>query len=186
MRLVPRSIEGAFVIEGEPHWDARGSFARAFCAETFAARGLDARVAQTSVSRTSRRGTIRGMHLQRAPHEEAKLVRCLGGEVWDVLLDLREGSPTFGRWEAVVLDAARERAVYIPPGVAHGFQALTDDAILYYQMSVPHAPEAAWGVRYDDPEFGIDWPIAKAILSPKDRELPRYRELFPVPVARVA
>ncbi len=175
MRFRELSIPGAFVVEGDPRRDGRGSFARAFCAREFAERGLDVRVSQCSVSRTAQKATIRGMHYQRPPHEEAKLVRCLAGKVWDVILDLREGSPAFGRWEGIMLSEDADRAMYIPPGVAHGFQTMTEDVVLYYQMSAPHALEASAGVRWDDPYFGISWPIPNPVLSPRDRELPLYR-----------
>jgi dTDP-4-dehydrorhamnose 3,5-epimerase len=181
MKFTPQSIPGAFVVEGVGHSDERGTFSRAFCGQLFEAQGLDPRVAQTSVSRTHRRGTIRGMHWQAAPFEEAKLVRCLAGEVWDVMLDLRPTSPLFGCWQAVLLQAHGERAVYIPAGVAHGFQTQTPDVILYYQMSVPFAPEASRGVRFDDPDLAIAWPLPEPLVSPKDRALPLWRELQRTP-----
>lgn len=174
MRFRELSIPGAFVIEGDPRRDNRGSFARTFCAREFRERGLDVRVAQCNVSRTANKGTIRGMHFQRAPHEEAKLIRCLKGKVWDVLLDLREDSSGFGRWEAIVLHEDSDRAMYVPAGVAHGFQTMSDEVLLHYQMSLPYAPEASTGVRWDDPYFGISWPLPNATISAKDRNFPLY------------
>lgn len=163
-------IGGAFVVELEPHRDHRGFFARTFDAEEFARRGLDARVAQTSISFNERRGTLRGMHYQIAPHEETKLVRCTRGAILDVIADVRDGSPTRGRWFAAELTSENRRMLYIPRGVAHGFQTLVDGAEVQYQISEPHHPESARGFRWDDPTFAIRWPIAEKVLSDADRE----------------
>jgi dTDP-4-dehydrorhamnose 3,5-epimerase len=162
-------IGGAFVIETEPVEDDRGSFARTFCQEEFRRHGLDPCVAQCGISVNARRGTLRGMHLQAPPHSEAKLVRCARGAIHDVILDLRVGSPTFRRWFAVELTPTGGRLVYVPAGLAHGFQTLEPDTDVSYQMSQPYVPEAATGVRWDDPAFGIQWPLDVSAISDDDR-----------------
>jgi dTDP-4-dehydrorhamnose 3,5-epimerase len=169
MIFEPAPIEGAFVIATEPVEDERGFFARTFCQEEFRSRGLEACVAQCGVSFSARRGTLRGMHLQAPPHAEVKLVRCSRGAIYDVILDLRDGSPTFARWWAVELTPASGRLLYVPEGVAHGFQTLEPDTEVSYQMSRAHVPEAATGVRWDDPAFGIDWPLEVTAISAGDR-----------------
>lgn len=171
-------IDGAFVVESPGHEDERGTFCRAFCADEFTAHGLDPSILQASVSRTTRRGTIRGLHFQAAPHAEAKLVRCLAGEVWDVMVDLRPSSPSFGRWHAETLSQHSERAVYLPPGLAHGFQCLTANVVLYYQMNARYVPQAARGLRFDDPTLSIPWPVSNPLVSAKDRAHPSFSELF--------
>lgn len=168
MKLEAAALAGVFLARLEPVPDARGFYARSFCADEFRAAGLDPRVAQAGLSHTLRRGTLRGLHFQETPYAEAKLVRCVRGEVYDVALDLRPRSPSFGKWMAVELTARNRDALYLPEGVAHGFQALADDVELYYQMSMPYHPEAARGVRWNDPAFGIAWPIADPILSERD------------------
>jgi dTDP-4-dehydrorhamnose 3,5-epimerase len=178
MRLVPTPLEGLFLVELEPLRDVRGLFARSFCAETFAAHGLDGRVAQCNVSCNAKRGTLRGLHWQAAPFEEAKLVRCVRGAIWDVAVDLRAGSATRGRWFGVELDAKERRALYLPPGFAHGFQTLTDDTELLYQMSVPYRPEAARGLRWSDPTVAVRWPLPDPLVSERDQALPTWGALF--------
>jgi dTDP-4-dehydrorhamnose 3,5-epimerase len=163
-------IGGAFVIELEAHRDVRGVFARTFDAEDFASRGLEARIAQTSISFNERRGTLRGMHYQAAPHEETKLVRCTRGAILDVIADVREGSPSRGTWFATELTFENRRMLYIPRGVAHGFQTLVDGAEVEYMISESHHPESARRFRWDDPAFAIAWPIADPIVSDADRE----------------
>jgi dTDP-4-dehydrorhamnose 3,5-epimerase len=170
MKIRATPIPGAFVVEAEPHTDERGFFARTFCRDTFVAAGLDVCNVQSSMSWNDKRGTLRGMHWQRAPHEEAKLVSCARGAIHDVLLDLREGSPTWGRWAAFELSAKRPESLYVPRGVAHGFQTLEDDTLVLYQMSTPYVAECSVGVRFDDPAFAIRWPIASPIVSTRDRE----------------
>jgi dTDP-4-dehydrorhamnose 3,5-epimerase len=174
MLFVETGLPGAFVIEPERLEDARGFFARTFCAREFAARGLDPRLAQCSVSFNKRRGTLRGMHYQVLPHAEAKLVRCTAGSIHDVIVDLRPSSPAFKHHASVVLSAENRRALYVPEGVAHGFQTLEDDTEVFYQISEFHAPEAARCVRWNDPAFGIAWPIADPILSDRDRTAPDF------------
>lgn len=175
MRFSPLCLPGAFLIEIEPASDERGFFARAWCEEEIAAHGLDTRIAQCSISYNQRRGTLRGMHYQTAPREEAKVVRCTQGVVYDVLLDLRPDSPTYCKWAAEELSARNRRAVYIPPGVAHGFQTLSDEAELFYQISQPYDGSLARGVRWDDSTFDIAWPEPVSSLSDRDRQYPDYR-----------
>lgn len=171
------TIPGAFVIDIEPIADERGFFARAWCAREFEAHGLNPRLVQANVSYNRRRKTLRGMHLQRAPDEEAKLVRCTRGALYDVILDLRPDSPAFGRWVAYELSADNRRMLYIPEGCAHGFQTLADDTEVFYQHSAFYAPESATGVAWNDPAFGIEWPFPDdPILSPKDAAWPPFSE----------
>ncbi|HZM00578.1 MAG TPA: dTDP-4-dehydrorhamnose 3,5-epimerase family protein [Planctomycetota bacterium] len=172
MRFVPLEIPGAFLVKRLPSRDERGSFARSFCAAEFAAHGLDPRVAQCSFSHNPRRGTLRGMHYQEAPHEEAKLVCCLRGGLHDVIVDLRPGSPALRRWVAVPLSADDDRSLYVPPGCAHGFLTLQDDTLVLYQMSTPYVPGVARGVRWDDPALGIDWPARPSLVSKADSAYP--------------
>lgn len=172
MRYTETALGGAFLVELEPRSDERGMFARTFCAEEFAAHGLEPVAAQCNLSRNRALGTLRGLHYQVAPHGEAKLVRCTRGALWDVIVDLRAGSPSRGRFVAVELDAASGRALYVPRGCAHGFQTLVDDTEVFYQMSTPYRPEAARGVRFDDPALAIPWPIEAPLVSERDRALP--------------
>jgi dTDP-4-dehydrorhamnose 3,5-epimerase len=165
-------IADAFVIVPELVEDARGAFARTFCREEFQRQGLEPLVSQCNVSVNTRRGTLRGLHYQAAPHEECKLVRCTTGAIFDVIVDLRPSSPTHRRWFGVELSATNRRALYIPRGCAHGFQSLTDGSEVLYQMSYRHHPEAARGVRWDDPAIGVTWPIAEPILNDRDRSYP--------------
>jgi dTDP-4-dehydrorhamnose 3,5-epimerase len=165
-------LSGAFVIELEPSHDERGFFARTFCEREFRAHGLDPCVAQCNVSYNRRRGTLRGLHLQRAPHEEDRVVRCTAGAIYDVIVDVREGSSTRGRWLAVTLSASERNQLYVPKGFAHGFLTLEDDVEVAYQMSVPYAQESAGGYRYDDPAFAIEWPFEPTVVSQRDLELP--------------
>jgi dTDP-4-dehydrorhamnose 3,5-epimerase len=175
VRFVETALAGVVVVELEEHVDERGSFARTWCREEMAAAGLSSELAQCSLSRNRRAGTLRGLHFQRAPHEEAKLVRCTRGAIFDVAVDLRGGSPTRGRWVGIQLDPDNGRALYVPEGCAHGFQTLLDDTDVAYMISVPYAPDAADGVRWDDPVLAIDWPNAvDRTISERDRGLPGY------------
>ena len=176
MKFTETKIPGVFVIELERHEDNRGWFARAWCREEFAAHGLPTDLAQTNLSHNAQRGTVRGMHLQTAPHAEAKLIRCVTGAVHDVVLDLRSESATFKQSFATELSADNGRAVFLPKGIAHGFQTLTDDATLFYQMSAPYASGSARGVRWDDAAFQIEWPIAEAIVCERDAAFPDFTE----------
>lgn len=172
MIFKPTEIAGVLVIEPEPHADGRGHFARTFCTEEFAGRGLPTAFAQCSTSYNRRRGTLRGLHFQAAPFAEAKLIRCTRGRVFDVAVDLRPGSTTYRRWTAVELDAEGGRQVFIPEGCAHGFQTLADDSELFYQITAPYRPEAVRGLRWDDPALAIAWPAIPPILSDRDAALP--------------
>jgi len=174
LKFVELDLPGAYRIELEPHADERGAFARTFCAREFAARGLATELVQTSLSLNTRRGTLRGLHWQAAPHGEAKLVRCVRGRIHDVLVDMRSESPTFRRWVAVELTADRRDAVYVPEGIAHGFLTLDDDCEVHYAMSSFYAPEAARGARYDDPAFGIVWPAPVEVISERDLAWPPF------------
>ncbi len=172
-------VPGAFVVEPEPAVDDRGFFARTWCRETFAAHGLAADLDQCSVSYNQRRHTLRGLHVQAAPHAEAKLVRCTQGRIFDVVVDLRPDSPACGRWDAAELDAQAHCALYVPPGCAHGFLTLEDDTVVFYQIAGVHMPEAARGVRWDDPDLAIAWPAAPAAISERDRALPAFADVIP-------
>lgn len=183
MIFTPAPLPGVWVLEPERREDERGFFARTFCREEFAARGLATEVAQASTSFNRRRGTVRGMHYQIAPDAEAKLVRCTRGAAFDAVVDLRAGSPARGRHFALVLTAAAGNQLYVPPGVAHGFQTLEDDTEIHYQMSVPYAPASVRGFRYDDPQVAIPWPEAVTVVSARDLALPPYAECAPPGVA---
>ena len=175
MRFRPTKLEGAYVLELERSEDERGFFARTWCRDELAAHGLTTDVAQCSVSRNALAGTLRGLHFQTAPHEEVKLVRCTRGVIFDVIVDLRPGSRSHGDWYGLELDAERGNALYIPKGFAHGFQTLADDSEVFYMMSDPYVPEAARGVRWDDPAFGIDWPAAESrVISERDLAWPDH------------
>ena len=174
MTFAETAVVGAWVVEPERLSDERGFFARTWDAEIFAERGLDARLAQCSVSYNARRGTLRGMHYQAAPHEEAKLVRCTRGSIFDVAVDLRPGSKTFRRWFGVELSADYRLAVYVPEGCAHGFLTLSDDSEVAYQISEFWAPDAGRGVRFDDPAFSIEWPEEVVVVADRDRTYPDF------------
>jgi dTDP-4-dehydrorhamnose 3,5-epimerase len=166
------SVSGVLIVEPEPSIDERGLFARTFCAGELAQHGISMQITQASTSYNERRGTLRGMHLQRAPHEEAKIVRCTRGVVFDVAVDLRADSATFLRWAAVELSAETRRELFVPTGCAHGFLTLEDATELEYLISVPYAPKSAAGVRWDDPAIGIDWPFAPKVMGDRDRSFP--------------
>jgi dTDP-4-dehydrorhamnose 3,5-epimerase len=172
LKFLPTSLAGAFVVELEPIEDERGFFARSFCQNEFRSHGLDPAIAQCNVSLNRRRGTLRGLHYQAPPHEEAKLVRCTRGAICDVIVDLRHGSATRGQWFAVELSADNHRALYVPRGFAHGFQTLADDSEVLYQMSEFYRPGSERGIRWDDPAIGIQWPIADPVVSARDRAYP--------------
>jgi dTDP-4-dehydrorhamnose 3,5-epimerase len=168
MIFTETNLRGAFVIDLERLEDERGFFARTWCEREFAARGLSTRLAQCNISYNFRRGTLRGMHYQTAPHEEEKLVSCPRGAAYDVIVDLRPDSPTRLRWFAVELTAENRRMVYVPEGFAHGFQTLQDDTEVFYLISEFHAPESARGIRWDDPALKIEWPVETAVVSTSD------------------
>jgi dTDP-4-dehydrorhamnose 3,5-epimerase len=167
--LTETPLAGAFLMDIERHEDERGFFARTFCGDELRTRGLEPDVAQCSVSYNVARGTLRGLHYQDPPHEEVKIVRCTRGAIWDVIVDLRRHSTTYRRWTGIDLTADNRRALYIPRGLAHGFITLCDDAEVFYMMGNPYVAGAARGIRWDDPAFAIDWPIAPAVMSDRDR-----------------
>lgn len=177
MRFHPLAIAGAYRIEIEPHADERGFFARTFCADAFARHRLAADFVQRSISVNRRRGILRGLHFQAPPHEEVKIVRCTAGAIYDVIVDLRRDSATFARWHAEELTAENRAMLYVPAGCAHGFQALADDSEVYYEITPRYVAEAARGVRWDDPDLAIAWPVAPATLSARDRALPTLSAL---------
>lgn len=172
MRFSLTNLDGAVLIEPEPIFDERGSFTRTFCEDAFGERGLETSFPQHSTSYNRAAGTLRGLHYQREPHGEAKVVHCLRGAVWDVIVDLRLESPSYGRWQGFELSAVNCRRLYIPRGFGHGFQSLTADAEMGYLISVRYEPSAAAGVRFDDPALMIDWPLPVSVISDKDAAWP--------------
>jgi dTDP-4-dehydrorhamnose 3,5-epimerase len=176
MEFVPTSIAGTFEIRHDVRSDARGRFRRQYCEREFASAGLSIRWVQVNHSVTLGKGSVRGMHFQRPPQAEAKLVSCPVGRAFDVVVDLRKGSQTYLQWAAVVID--QTTSCYIPEGCAHGFQALTEEVHLIYQHSAYYAPELEGGVRFDDPVIGIDWPLPVGRASERDRSFPLIGEDF--------
>jgi dTDP-4-dehydrorhamnose 3,5-epimerase len=175
MIFIPTPLEDAFLIDVERHADERGFLARTFCAREFAQHGLPMRIAQSSTIHSARRHTLRGLHYQEAPHSEIKLVRCTRGSIFLVMVDLRPSSPTRNEWLGVELSARSERLAYVPEGFAQGYQTLEDDTEVLYHMSHHYVPEAARGVRWNDPVFGIDWPAPEEpILSERDQTWPEH------------
>ncbi len=169
MQITDTRIDKAYVIISEPVEDLRGDFSRVFCAKEFAERGMAVNFVQSNISHNHRRGTIRGMHRQTKPYEEAKLVRCLSGSVFDVVLDLREDSRTFGKWYGVRLSSDNNKALYVPEGCAHGYQTLEEKSAVLYTVSQYYHPQNESGIKWDDPRFGIQWPVQDTIiLSEKD------------------
>lgn len=168
MKFQKLPIEGAFLIQIEPIEDERGFFARAFCRNEFEKIGLHTEFVQSNISFNKKKGTLRGMHYQAAPYEEVKLIRCISGSIYDAFIDLRPDSPTYKKWAAVHLSAAEDRMLYLPKGVAHGFQTLEENVKLLYQVSAPFNLEASRGVRWD--RFGIEWPLEISVISKKDQE----------------
>ena len=175
MNFTETKIAGVFIVEPEGFKDHRGFFAPAFSSREFEEHGMAAQFVETNISYSLRRGTIRGMHYQAAPHGQAKLVRCTRGSVYDVAVDIRPDSPTYGQWVGVELTAENRRMIYIPGDCAHGFQTLEDDSEVFYMVSSPYAPGAARGFRWDDPAFRIEWPeTGERILVERDRTYPDY------------
>jgi dTDP-4-dehydrorhamnose 3,5-epimerase len=177
MKFTETRLEGAFVVELEKREDHRGFFARAFCKEEFEAHGLNGTVVQANVSGSHVRGTLRGMHFQRHPHEEVKMIRCTRGAVYDVIIDLRQESPTYTQWLGVELSRANGKLLYVPEGFAHGYLTLEDDSEVLYLVTQFYAPGSESGVRYDDPAFGVEWPAGVPIeaMTDKDRSWPDYQ-----------
>jgi dTDP-4-dehydrorhamnose 3,5-epimerase len=170
MKFTESSLKGAFVVDVEPHADDRGLFARAWCAKEFTAQGLNPRIVQANLSYNRSRGTVRGLHYQVAPYEEAKLVRCVRGAIYDVIVDLRPDSPTYLQWAGIELTADNRRMLYVPEGFAHGFQTLEDDSDVFYQVTQYYTPGFERGIRWDDAMFKIAWPdVPHRVISDKDR-----------------
>lgn len=174
MIFTPTPLPGALIIDPERQEDVRGFFVTTWCAREFEAHGLNPRLAQCSVSFNKRKGTLRGMHYQSAPHQEAKLVRCTMGAIHDVIIDLRETSPTYKQSVAVALTAENRKMLYVPEGCAHGFQTLAADTEVFYQISEFYSPDHSRGVRWDDPAFAIAWPPDDRIIIDRDRSYPDF------------
>ncbi|MEC0133031.1 MULTISPECIES: dTDP-4-dehydrorhamnose 3,5-epimerase [Paenibacillus] len=174
MKFLETPLKGAYLIEIEPHQDERGFFARTFCKEEFIKHDLKDDFLQCNVSFNHRRGTVRGMHYQVKPFEETKLIRCTRGAIYDVIIDLCQTSDTYLRWYAIELNENNGRMLYVPEGFAHGFQTLEDNTEVFYQMSEFYHPDCATGVRWDDPTFGIRWPLTNYIMNDKDRNYPNW------------
>jgi dTDP-4-dehydrorhamnose 3,5-epimerase len=168
MKFTATALKGAYIVDIEATRDERGLFARTFCAEEFRAYGLSAAELQCSVSYNLNKGTLRGMHYQAAPHEEDKLIRCTAGAVFDVIVDIRTGSPSYGRWFGTELTAANRRGLLAPKGFAHGFLTLADASEVLYMISTPYAPDFARGFRWDDPSIAIAWPMKPVVISARD------------------
>jgi dTDP-4-dehydrorhamnose 3,5-epimerase len=168
------ALQGAFIVEIEKREDERGFFARSWCQREYEARGFNSRVMQCNISFNFKRGTLRGLHYQCAPHEEAKLIRCTSGSIYDVIIDLRPKSPTFKQHASVVLEAAQHLMLFVPEGFAHGFETLEDQTEVFYQMSEFYVPEAGRGIRWNDPAFGIEWPSPPSVISERDLSYPDF------------
>jgi dTDP-4-dehydrorhamnose 3,5-epimerase len=169
MRFIATTFSDAWLLEPEPIRDERGYFARTFCMREFAERGLETKFVQHSRSYSAKKGTLRGMHYQTPPHAEVKVVSCVAGAIYDVIVDLRPGSPTYRKWQGFELSAENGRQLYVPAGFAHGFQTLTDGAELNYLISAFYEPRASTGVSYDDPTIAIRWPLPVSVISERDR-----------------
>lgn len=177
MTLTPTAIPDCFVVDAPRHEDARGHFQRAWDRDAFAAAGLGGDWVQSSLSHNHARHTLRGMHFQAAPHAEGKLVRCVHGALWDVCVDLRPASPTFRRWHGEPLSAANGRALYVPPGCAHGFLTREPETTILYYMGSRFVPGADRGIRWDDPELAIPWPAPPAVISERDATYPLFADV---------
>ena len=174
MQFHPTTLRDAWLIQLDPVRDNRGFFTRTFCVEEFAARGLETNYPQHSISYSARRGTLRGMHYQCAPHSEVKLLRCVKGAIFDVIVDIRPDSPSYLKWQRFELSSGNNHQLYIPKGFAHGFQTLSDDVEVNYLISTPFEPQSTRGIRYNDPAFGILWPLPVTEISEKDLHWPNF------------
>ena len=174
MRFSETGFKGAFLIAPELAEDDRGFFARTFCQREFSAQGLNTSLVQCNISFNLKKGTLRGLHYQEAPHEETKLVRCTLGAIYDVIVDIRRDSPTFGQWWGVELSASNRLMLYVPEGFAHGFQTFEDNSEVFYQMSSFYAPERARGIRWNDPKLAIRWPHDVTAISDRDNHYPDF------------
>ncbi|MFK8015363.1 MAG: dTDP-4-dehydrorhamnose 3,5-epimerase [Gammaproteobacteria bacterium] len=172
MEFKPTAIDGAFLIVPRKIGDERGFFARAWCQQEFADAGLNPTIVQSNMAVSKHKGTLRGLHYQTAPHQEVKIVRCSRGAMFDVIVDVRPDSPTYKKWVGYELNTDNHHALYVPEGCATGYMTLTDDVEMYYHTTAAFAPEAATGVRYDDPAFGIEWPLTPTVLSDQDTQWP--------------
>lgn len=175
MKFIETRLKGAYIIELEPIEDERGFFARSWCRKEFAEHGLNPNLVQCNISFNRKKGTVRGMHYQVKPYEEAKLVRCTRGAIYDVIIDLRSESPTFKQWVSVELSAGNCKMLYIPEGFAHGFQTLEDDTEVFYQMAEFYHPESARGLRWNDQAFAIKWLLPELVISKQDRNYPDFK-----------
>ncbi|MFQ6611076.1 MAG: dTDP-4-dehydrorhamnose 3,5-epimerase [Fidelibacterota bacterium] len=172
MKLVRTKLSGSYIVELEKIEDDRGFFARTWCEEVFLKKGLISKIVQANLSYNHKAGTLRGMHYQRSPHGEVKIVRCIRGAIFDVIVDLRPDSKTYLKWFGTELSAENYKSLYIPVNFAHGFQTLTDDAEIFYLVSQYYHPESSTGLRYDDPAIGISWPLGVTEISGKDSSWP--------------
>lgn len=177
MQFEPLALPGLMRIRSQAATDARGSFSRAFCTDEFAAHGLESRFLQDSISLNRETGTLRGLHFQKKPHQETKFVQCLRGAIFDVAVDLRPSSPTFGRWAGVTLRAEDPGGLYIPEGFAHGFITLTDDSLVYYKITPAYVSGTEAGLHWNDEKVGIEWPGTPRLVSERDAMLPGWTEL---------
>jgi dTDP-4-dehydrorhamnose 3,5-epimerase len=179
MQFLPTRLVGALLVELEPHRDDRGFFARTWDSALFAQRGLDPSLAQVSTSWSKSAFTLRGLHFQTPPYEETKLVRCIHGAIFDAIVDLRPGSPTYLQWEGFELTEENRRQLYVPKGFAHGFETLADGSEVLYHISTPHAPTASSGLPWNDPAFGIAWPAEPRVISERDQKWPTFSGTSP-------
>lgn len=182
MKFTALPFAGAYAVDLEPYGDARGFFARTYCFQEFSAHGLATHWVQCNISFSARAGTIRGLHFQRPPMAETKLVRCTRGAILDVIVDLRLGSPTYGRWHGERLDDDNRRMICVPEGFAHGFQTLSDGVEMLYLHSAPHSAAHEGGLRWNDPELGILWPLPVMDISARDQSFPLLKDLEPISV----
>src|SRR5262245_45257444 len=178
MRFLKTDLDGAWLIDPEPVCDNRGFFSRTFCVNEFGACGMETSFVQHSLSYSARRGTLRGMHFQSAPHSEVKVIECAKGAIFDVIIDIRPQSPTFGRWRGFELTSENRRQLYVPAGFAHGFQTLADDTEVRYLISAMYEPSASRGLRYNDPALAIPWPLPVSVISSKDQAWPYFSSLI--------
>ncbi|REL24182.1 dTDP-4-dehydrorhamnose 3,5-epimerase [Rhodohalobacter sp. SW132] len=176
MKYTETPIEGAVIIELEKHEDARGFFARGFCKKEFEEHGLEHEIVQCNFSKSVKKGTLRGMHYQSPPHAEVKMVRCLNGAIYDVIVDIRKDSPTYKQWFGVKLTDKDYKMLYIPKGLAHGFQTLEENSVIFYMVTENYNQQSERGVRWNDPAFDIDWPLSVTEISEKDQAFTDYYE----------
>jgi len=178
MKFRATKIQEVYIIEPEPRVDKRGYFIRAFCGKEMEKFGINFNIVQVNRSFTQKKGTIRGLHYQTSPHWEDKIIQCIQGEIYNVVLDLRKDSPAFGKWIAQKLSGKNKKMILVPKGCANGFQTLTNDCLIEYFMSEYHMPKHGFGIRWDDPFFKIKWPIKKAFLSEKDKSWKYYNDII--------